>query len=576
MADDTTSRSQRSGEASWRGTAAFRSGAGPAGGDPLAELARLIGQDNPFSQPAEGRSPGLEPREPSVPPASPARPSAGDWRKIAASMPPYEPLEESKRASTPRELPEALRELSRQAAGVGRDYTPVHSADPAPRLEAVRFDDRRPDEQQYSPPHLTEGERPDARVRFTEDQHRYVQPPFAEDEHEYAQPGFTEGEHPHPQPRFTQDDPVEADVDRERDDEEQYEGKPEDSAEAAYYDEGDRMGPRDEDIYDDPPRSRGRNGLLTALTLIGCAILGTAGAYGYRTYYVPAGASKVPPIITAETTPSKIVPTIDSQPSKSFQDRLGDRGQERVVSREEQPLDLPNPPMPTAPRIVLPAPVAPSQAPAAEPASPVARAGQQITQQTTSSVSPSPPSALGTGIVTEPKRVRTVTIRPDGTDTDGPPISVRPPSPSQTASVRQGSAPKSIAPAPRSAAPLSLDPQANASGSSPATPERVATAPTSIPASPPQTAPAPVTSGGYAVQLSSQRSEAEAQSAFHALQAKYPDLLGNRSPMIRRADLGDKGVYYRSLVGPFATAEEAGRFCSSYKAAGGQCIVQRN
>jgi hypothetical protein len=46
--------------------------------------------------------------------------------------------------------------------------------------------------------------------------------------------------------------------------------------------------------------------------------------------------------------------------------------------------------------------------------------------------------------------------------------------------------------------------------------------------------------------------------------------------MIRRADLGDKGVYYRSLVGPFATAEEAGRFCSSYKAAGGQCIVQRN
>jgi hypothetical protein len=83
-------------------------------------------------------------------------------------------------------------------------------------------------------------------------------------------------------------------------------------------------------------------------------------------------------------------------------------------------------------------------------------------------------------------------------------------------------------------------------------------------------------SGSYTVQLSSQRNEAEAQSTFRALQAKFPDLLGSRSPLIRRADLGDKGVYYRTLVGPFATSEEASRFCSSYKAAGGQCIVPKN
>ena len=46
--------------------------------------------------------------------------------------------------------------------------------------------------------------------------------------------------------------------------------------------------------------------------------------------------------------------------------------------------------------------------------------------------------------------------------------------------------------------------------------------------------------------------------------------------MFRRADLGAKGVYYRALVGPFASAEQASSLCSSLKAAGGSCIIQRN
>ena len=46
--------------------------------------------------------------------------------------------------------------------------------------------------------------------------------------------------------------------------------------------------------------------------------------------------------------------------------------------------------------------------------------------------------------------------------------------------------------------------------------------------------------------------------------------------VIRRADLGSKGVYYRAQVGPFGTAEDANQLCSNLKAAGGQCIVQRN
>jgi hypothetical protein len=46
--------------------------------------------------------------------------------------------------------------------------------------------------------------------------------------------------------------------------------------------------------------------------------------------------------------------------------------------------------------------------------------------------------------------------------------------------------------------------------------------------------------------------------------------------VIKRADLGPLGVYYRAMVGPFGTAEEAAQFCGDLEAAGGQCVVQRN
>ena len=89
-------------------------------------------------------------------------------------------------------------------------------------------------------------------------------------------------------------------------------------------------------------------------------------------------------------------------------------------------------------------------------------------------------------------------------------------------------------------------------------------------------AAAPSSGGGYAVQVTSQRSEAEAQAAFKELRAKFPNQLGGREPIIRRADLGAKGTYYRALVGPFASMEEAAGMCSGLKAAGGNCLVQKN
>jgi hypothetical protein len=82
--------------------------------------------------------------------------------------------------------------------------------------------------------------------------------------------------------------------------------------------------------------------------------------------------------------------------------------------------------------------------------------------------------------------------------------------------------------------------------------------------------------GGYVVQVTAQRSKADAQASFRSLQAKFPRQLGSRSATVKRSDLGAKGVFYRALVGPFASAGEANELCGSLKTAGGQCIVQRN
>jgi len=78
------------------------------------------------------------------------------------------------------------------------------------------------------------------------------------------------------------------------------------------------------------------------------------------------------------------------------------------------------------------------------------------------------------------------------------------------------------------------------------------------------------------VQLSSQRSEGEAQAAFKALQGKFPDQLADRTATVKRVDLGSKGIYFRTLIGPFGSSDEAATFCTELKAAGGQCLIPRN
>lgn len=107
-------------------------------------------------------------------------------------------------------------------------------------------------------------------------------------------------------------------------------------------------------------------------------------------------------------------------------------------------------------------------------------------------------------------------------------------------------------------------------------PARVPTSDTVVALQEPSSQPTtPAASGDFVVQVSSQRSEEAARSAFTGLQRRFPTVLGDQSPDIVRADLGSRGVFYRVRVGPMETRLAANDFCQSLKNAGGDCIVAR-
>ena len=310
-----------------------------------------------------------------------------------------------------------------------------------------------------------------------------------------------------------------------------------------------------EDLYDDLPPPRRRLGILAIAAVFALAVIGTAGAFGYRALFGSSGSSQPPPVIKADTAPSKIVPaTTVKTPNKLIYDRVADRGQdEKLVSREEPPVELKDQQAP------------PPLAPAQDTAQPVG----------------APPTApLGTGVISnEPKKVRTIVIRPDqlgvgDSQSAATPLAASPQAPPPAT---QAATPPAPAPAQRIAnnPPAAQQPANSLPRQTAATPAPPPTAAARTPTHTSSVAPAP-TNGSYAVQVSSQRNEADAQAAYHSLQAKYPNQLGGRQVLIRKVDLGQKGTFYRALVGPFATAGEANELCSGLKAAGGQCLIQKN
>ncbi len=447
------------------------------------------------------------PRREETPPDGDRHPASDPLAELARLIGQDETLRELTRNSTrPGPQPE------RPARAAEEPHTPPWLARSGPPLSEWRDEQDRPDDP-YAP--AADPAHADRQWDATAAEHDAPATHAADDAHGMA--GHTATEHGAPP----------------------YEGTHE---QGAYYGDDEHMNPEGEDDYVEDIPDRRRGGLTTVAAVLGLALLGTAGAFGYWSWSSGSGGSSEPPLIKADPTPSKIVPATQSGDisNKRIVDRITEKGPsagERVVSREEQPVDV----KPPAPRQIFPG------------FGSVSGPGQ--------TAQAAPPS--GVPASAEPRKVKTETIRPervasvDAGASSGP---LPPPRPVATTVIQgPGAAPSQSGTAKSNPRPGPLVLGSTGPAESSDAPAR-----SQVPA------------GSYVVQLSAQRSEEEAQASFRALQAKYPAVLGSRQPLIRRADLGEKGVFYRAQVGPFATQDQASQFCGSLKAAGGQCMVQKN
>jgi hypothetical protein len=336
-----------------------------------------------------------------------------------------------------------------------------------------------------------------------------------------------------------------------------------------WHEGADGQGYAAEEYDDEAATAPRRSGLSLFLGVIGLVLIGAASAFAYHSMvggrsFIPS----LPPIIKASDSPNKIVPAPAASAGNAGAGNTNPA--EKLVPREEQP--VPIQPQNAPPRVVATIPVVPQSA--ALPAAQSAQGQSVFPAPPAPAAPPAQPAAAGSA---EPKKIHTVTIRTN----QPPPANIDPVAQSAPATHAPAAIAPKPAPAPRSSAnaPLSLVPGSQGSAA-PAQPPRTQVAraePANAPlaTTPTGASPAPA-GGGYSVQVTSQRSEADAESSYKELQAKYPGQLASHHASIRRADLGEKGTYYRAMVGPFASADAAASMCSSLKAAGGSCIVQRN
>ena len=78
----------------------------------------------------------------------------------------------------------------------------------------------------------------------------------------------------------------------------------------------------------------------------------------------------------------------------------------------------------------------------------------------------------------------------------------------------------------------------------------------------------PTATSGYVAVLSSKKSRMDALKAFADMQQKYGDVLASKTPDVQEANLGEKGMWYRAVVGPPGSRDAAAGLCSKLKTAG--------
>ena len=238
---------------------------------------------------------------------------------------------------------------------------------------------------------------------------------------------------------------------------------------------------------------------MTVAAVLALAVVGTGAAFAYRTF-VGSPRSGEPPIIRADNSPTKVVPAPSDASAAKTPDRMlsGDGG-EKLVSREETPVDVNS--RSGGPRVVFP------------------QLNQNANPPPASSVSPSAPmpaAATGTMPNNEPRRIKTLAVKGDAADNGGIPAGANAPPPRPAPPTRSVAAPAAAPAAPPARNPAS----ANASANSPmslAPQASEAEPPTRMAATnPTQTAPAAAPEGGgsFLVSVTSQDSESAARESF--------------------------------------------------------------
>lgn len=370
------------------------------------------------------------------------------------------------------------------------------------------------------------------------------------------------------------------------------------------------------------PAAKSKRGLYVAAAVLGVVVLG--GGVFALTNLGGDEMSGPPPVITADGEDLKVYP--DSQTAandgqnKLIYDRVGSDGDERLVLQDETPVaSLPPAPLSgnedadgasgvssgprkvrtvvvrpdgtiisgdapgrtapgtaTAPATTLAGDIA--RVPGTSPEEPAAATAQPTTDANgVRQVSTTPiTSGAGEGAPTQ----LTSTLDAAGQAAQNPVAAGTDPTAANVPRTKPGdidtlaanatpAAPRQSEPVRNTQAPLDLTAQA----------PRVPTAPaqTQQPAATQASAPATgaIPAGTYIVQVSSQRTQDQAQAAFGDLQRRYGSVLGGVTPVIERADLGDRGTFYRVRI-PTSSRDDAISLCERLKSAGGDCFVRRN
>jgi hypothetical protein len=306
---------------------------------------------------------------------------------------------------------------------------------------------------------------------------------------------------------------------------------------------------------EEPPR-RGRRGMMIAAALVGAIGLGGAMAYTYKTFVASSGP-RAPVIKAADFGPNKVKPEVPDgkvvpHTDKKLLNRLGEEGTAPpgrvVVPPTSAPAAAEASDDPNGPRRVKIIPITPG-APVAAPPPPPA---------TTASV---PPRPAGPPLVSVPGVML---------ETGPPPSAARvqlPPPPAQPPPKAVQQPPVKVASVAK-ASPAMLPPPA----AEPAVPAQRPAAKTPVPkktvAVDAPVAPSTSATSGYVAVLASKTSRMDALKAFADLQQKYGEVLASKTPDVQEANLGDKGVRYRSVVGPPGSREAASGVCKQLKTAG--------